>query len=165
MPLRKKSFGCQCRDMEDVAERPISVSRWCPWSKQPRVDRCYPGEITLCLRPFSLIPDGCLYWAFEKCQVIFSVHCETLCEGIPYSTPSESQKMVAITFPAENVVFTFLGFGNPGWCHCIEEHLLLGVNNEPMSRLLLSKKSPLPAHTANTMTAPIAAVYSCVFVH
>ena len=27
-----------------------------------------------------------------------------------YSTPLESQKMVAITFPTENVVFAFLGF-------------------------------------------------------
>jgi len=31
-----------------------------------------------------------------------------------YIIPLDSQKMVAITFPAENVVFAFLGFGDPG---------------------------------------------------
>ena len=31
---------------------------------------------------FSLVPDGCLYWAFGKCRVIFSIYCVTLCEEI-----------------------------------------------------------------------------------
>jgi len=38
--------------MEDVVECSISVSGWCPWCKQPRVDGCYPGEITLMFAPF-----------------------------------------------------------------------------------------------------------------
>jgi len=33
--------------MEDVVERSISVSGWCPWREQPRVDGRYPAEMTL----------------------------------------------------------------------------------------------------------------------
>ena len=38
--------------MEDVVERSISVSGWCPWCEQPRVDGRYPGEMTLMFAPF-----------------------------------------------------------------------------------------------------------------
>ena len=38
--------------MDDVVERSISVSGWCPWCKQPRVDRRYAGEMTLMFAPF-----------------------------------------------------------------------------------------------------------------
>ena len=38
--------------MEDVVERSISVSGWCPWCEQPRVDGRYPGEMTLTFAPF-----------------------------------------------------------------------------------------------------------------
>jgi len=72
--------------MEGVVEHSISVSGWCPWCEQPHVDGHYPGEMTLMF------------------VAIFSM----------YSTPLEFQKMVAITLPAENVVFAFLGFGHPG---------------------------------------------------
>jgi hypothetical protein len=32
---------------EDVGKRSISVSGWCPWCEQPRVEGRYPGEMTL----------------------------------------------------------------------------------------------------------------------
>jgi hypothetical protein len=38
--------------MEVVVESSISVSGWCPWGEQPRVDGCYPGEMTLMFKPF-----------------------------------------------------------------------------------------------------------------
>jgi hypothetical protein len=38
--------------MEDLAERFISASGWCPWCEQPHVDGRYPGEITLMFAPF-----------------------------------------------------------------------------------------------------------------
>ena len=90
MPLRKKSFGCQCSHSwtscityncetffcpdtplggrrgdslreqgpdctEDVVERSISVSGWCPWCEKPRVDGRYPGEMTLMFALFFLL--------------------------------------------------------------------------------------------------------------
>ena len=73
-------------------------------------------------------------------------------------------KMVAITFPAENVVFACLGFGNPGRSHSIEG-LLSGMKyctHVSSVVTIESKQSPLPACTVTTMTAPLAAVYSCV---
>ena len=44
--------------MEDAVERSISVSVWCPWCEQPRVDRRYPGEMTLMFEPFF----SCSWW-------------------------------------------------------------------------------------------------------
>jgi len=44
--------------MEDVVERSISVSGWCPWCEQPRVDGRYPGEMTLTFAPFF----SCSWW-------------------------------------------------------------------------------------------------------
>ena len=41
--LREQGPDC----MEDVVESSISVSGWCPWCEQPRVDVRYPGEMTL----------------------------------------------------------------------------------------------------------------------
>ena len=38
---------------EDVEERSTSVSGWCPWFEQARVDGRYPGEMTLMFAPFS----------------------------------------------------------------------------------------------------------------
>ena len=38
--------------MEDVVERSISVSGWCPWCEQPHVDGHYPREMTLMFVPF-----------------------------------------------------------------------------------------------------------------
>jgi len=38
--------------VEDVVARSISVSGWCPWCKQPRVDGRYPVEMTLMFVPF-----------------------------------------------------------------------------------------------------------------
>ena len=44
--------------MEDVVERSISVSGWCPWFKQRCVDGRYPGEMTLTFEPFF----SCSWW-------------------------------------------------------------------------------------------------------
>ena len=44
--------------MEDVIERSISVSGWCPWCEQPRVDWHYPGEMTQMFAPFF----SCSWW-------------------------------------------------------------------------------------------------------
>jgi len=114
--------------MQDVAGCSISVSGWCPRCEQPHVDRRYPGEMTLMFVPFF----SCSWWvsfgAFEKRRVIFSVYCATLCEEIYVQyTFIEFQKMVAITLPAENVVFTFFGIEDPGWYHCNEECLFSDV--------------------------------------
>jgi len=38
--------------MQDVVERSISVSGWCPLCDQPRVDGRYPAEMTLMFVPF-----------------------------------------------------------------------------------------------------------------
>jgi len=38
--------------VEDVVERFISVSGWCPWYEQPCVDWRFPGEMTLMSAPF-----------------------------------------------------------------------------------------------------------------
>jgi len=38
--------------MEDMVERSISVSGWCPRCEQQRVDGRYPGEMTLIFAPF-----------------------------------------------------------------------------------------------------------------
>ena len=40
--------------MEDVVEYSISVSGWCAWCEQPRVDGHFPGEMTLMFAPFFL---------------------------------------------------------------------------------------------------------------
>ena len=40
----------------DVVERSVSVSGWCPWCEQPRVDGRYPGEMTLMFAPFFSCP-------------------------------------------------------------------------------------------------------------
>jgi len=50
---RSDSLREQAPDyMEDVVERSISVSGWCPWCEHPRVDGRYPGKITLMFVPF-----------------------------------------------------------------------------------------------------------------
>ena len=41
--------------MEDVVERSILVSGWCPRCEQSHVDWGYPGEITLMFAPFFLL--------------------------------------------------------------------------------------------------------------
>jgi len=47
------SLGEQGPDyVEDVVERFISVSGWCPWYEQPCVDWRFPGEMTLMSAPF-----------------------------------------------------------------------------------------------------------------
>ena len=46
----QREQGPDC--MEDVVERSILVSGWCPWCEQPRVDGRYPGEMTLMSAPF-----------------------------------------------------------------------------------------------------------------
>ena len=46
--------------MEDVVERSISVSRWCPWCEQPRVDARCPGEMKLMFAPFF----SCSWWLY-----------------------------------------------------------------------------------------------------
>ena len=147
MPLRKKSFGCQCSHswtscitsslsrnlfrpdaplggrrgyslreqgpeyIEDVVECFISVSGWCPWCEQPRVDGRYPWEMTLMFAPFF----SCSWWLSllglrEVPSNILAFIVRRCVRKSTYSTPLESQKMVAITFPAENVVFAFFGF-------------------------------------------------------
>jgi len=82
-----------------------------------------------------------------------------------YSTPLESQKMVAITFPAENVVFAFFGFRR-FWVTPLHWRTF-ALRREVMHPRIVRchdrvQKNPLPARTATTMIAPLAAVYSCV---
>jgi hypothetical protein len=50
LPICLREQGADC--VEDVVERSILVSEWCPWCEQPCVDGRYPREITLIFAPF-----------------------------------------------------------------------------------------------------------------
>ena len=63
-----------------------------------------------CLPPFSLFPDGCLYWAFEKCRVIFSVYCATLCEEIHVQYTFRVPEDGGHNLPSGERGFRFFGF-------------------------------------------------------
>ena len=52
--LRQEDLDC----MNDVAERSISVSGWCAWCEEPRVDGRYNGEMTLTFTLFF----SCSWW-------------------------------------------------------------------------------------------------------
>jgi len=99
--------------MEDVEECSISLYVWCPWCQQPCVDGRYPGEMTLMFVFFSLVPDGCLYWAFRKFWVTFSVYCAMPCEEIhvqyAFRVPADDGHYL----PSREHSFCFFGFRRP----------------------------------------------------
>ena len=118
IPLRKKSFGCQCSHswascvtssllrnlfrpdapsggrrgdslrkqgpdyMEDVVERSISVSGWCPLCEQPRVDGRYPGKMTLTFASFFACSWCLSLLGLREVTSNIRVYCATLCEEI-----------------------------------------------------------------------------------
>ena len=156
MLLRKKPFGCQCshswtfcttssllrnlfpprcpfRGTKIVWGSKVRTV-WRMWYKVPfQFLDCVHGasshvwtDVILekwhwCLRPFSPVPDG---W----CRVIFSVYCATLCEEIhvqyTFRVPEDGGHK-----PSQQRTWfsLFLGFGDPGWSHYIEERLLSSV--------------------------------------
>jgi hypothetical protein len=78
------------------------------------MDGRYPGEMTLMFR-FSLVPDGCLTWAFGKCLVIFSIYCVMLCEEIHVQYTFRVSEDGDHNLPSREHGFCFvLGFGDPG---------------------------------------------------
>ena len=73
------------------------------------MDGRYPREMTLTFAHFALIPDGCLYWAFEKCRVIFSGYCATLYEEINVQYTFRVTEDGGHNLPSRECGFCFLG--------------------------------------------------------
>ena len=68
--------------MEDVVERSISVSGWCPQCEQPRVNGRYPGKMSLMFAPFfSLVPDV----PFRVLKVLFDYFFHNTITNVQYS--------------------------------------------------------------------------------
>ena len=62
---------------------------------------------------FCLVPDGCLYWAFEKCRVIFSIYCVMLCEEIHVQYTFRLPEDGGHNLPSKECGFCFFGFQRP----------------------------------------------------
>ena len=155
--------------MEDVVEHSISVSGWCPWCEQPCVDRHYPGEMTWCLRPISLVPGGCLYWAFEKCRVICSVYCAMLCEEIHVKYTFRFPEDGDHNLPSRERDFCFFGFWRP-WMTPLHWRTFTLGHEVMHPRLVrchdrIPKKSPSCSYHDDNDCATCSRVLSCSSVN
>jgi len=122
-----------------------------------------------CLRPFSLVPDDCLYWAFEKCWVIFSVYCVTLCGEIHVEYTFRVPEDGGYNLPSREHGFHFFGFRRP--CVMLLHWRTFALRREVMHPHLvrchyrIQKKFPSCSYCDNNDCATCSRVLSCLSVN